>query len=246
MTEPVSSHFAVERPRKHVQEAKTHVAAVAGTTFGIAWGVDPESVVRAAVNHDGGVVAVQIHPRWKSRLDGKDIGPAIVAAASAAAQALAEGRTEPAPPAQSDPPPRSRSMPPAGVPETVRWWLRDLLNDAESSVALLRDRVEQVAAEEVTGRSASGRVSATARGGALVRVDCSPHWLRDVTREQLQTDVLEALAAALPGQSHRVDAAMRGVGRLGELLDLAADPIQLMAALGAVAPPQSSVRHATA
>jgi DNA-binding protein YbaB len=256
MTEPNSAHHHVverlhehvERARKQLTEARNQVAAFAATTSGIAWGADPSSIVRVALNHDGGAVGLEVHPQWKSRLDGRDLGTLVVAASSAATRALAEGRMELPSQAESHPdsPPRPRSMPVNGTPEDVRSWLRDLLNEAESSMAVLRDRVERAAAEETTGRSASGRVTATARGGALVRVECSLTWLRDATREQLQSDLLQALRAALPGESHRVNGVVRGTGRLGELFDLVSDPIQLMAALGAASPAPSAVRHGTA
>jgi hypothetical protein len=113
-------------------------------------------------------------------------------------------------------------------------------------MAELRRRVRQAAVEEVIGRNASGTVTATARGGALARVECSQGWLRDATREQVQANVLEALTAALPGQSHRLTTAMRGTGRVGELLDLATDPIQLMAALGPNASSRPAGRDAAA
>jgi hypothetical protein len=259
MVEPTHSHDVIEHLRADLDKAREGMASLKAMSSGVAWGADPHGIVRAACSHDGRVVVVRLHPRWRSILDGMDLGEQVVVAVSEAARAFADGRAEPAPPATEWPdspssprsqdgraPRRQHYVPPDASPEQAQRRLRDLLNDVDSSMAALRRRVKQAAVEEVTGRNASGTVTATARGGALARVECSRTWVREATREQVQADLLEALTVALPGQSHRVSAAMRGTGRVDELLDLATDPIQLMAALGPDASSRAAWRDAAA
>jgi len=239
---------ARDRLRALADEARQQAATLPAPNAGVAWGEDPGGVIRAAMNQDGGVVAVQINLRWRSRLDGRDFGTAVVEAVAAAGQALVEGRIVPAPRAtpEADQPSPEPPMVLDGSPEASMRRLWELLNDVEASMDQVRDVAAQAASGEATGRSATGTVAAMARGGALVRVECDRIWLRDATREQVQADLQQALAAALPGQLLRVRAAVRNAGRMGELFDLAADPMRLMAALGVVAPTRSGASHAAA
>jgi hypothetical protein len=218
-----------------LEEGRLHQATAESTLASVAWGEDPAGAVRVGVNAQGGFVTATLAPAWRSMVDGEELGSAVTAAAGAAEAARAAGQLqalprELAPPSSATPPATPAAM--ARAPEEAMHWLSDLLREVESSLADIQEVATKAASGEVVGRSACGRVIATSRAGALASVDADLSWLRQATRDEVQVALAQALAEALPGAVTRVTAALRGTGRVGELLDIAADPVALLASLG--------------
>jgi hypothetical protein len=230
-----------------LEEGRLHQTAADAALASAAWGEDPAGAVRAAVNVHGGFVTATLAPAWRSMVDTEELGTAVVAAVGSAEAARAAGQLQPLPrdllPHRSatPPPPRSAST---RSPEEAMQWLSELLRDVHSSLADLQTVASRAAADEVVGNSSCGRVVATARAGALVTVDCDPSWLGSAQREAVHVALAEALTEALPGTARRVTAAVRQTGRVGELLDIAADTAGLLASLGLAGRAEKGARDA--
>jgi DNA-binding protein YbaB len=237
MDGPVLATDPADGVRAFAAQAQEHATSLASALSGVAWGEDDAGAIRTALNHEGRVVSVMLSIRWRSRVDSLALGSAVVQAVSAAGQAMAEGRTVPARSGSDHaaPPPEPATTMPRNMPaspELATTWLASLLQEVESSMDELQATATRAAEREIEGRSGTGMVTAASRAGALVRVEVTQRWLQDATREQIQEELQQALAAALPGQVRQIKEALRGTGRVGELLHLAADPVALMRSLG--------------
>jgi hypothetical protein len=235
MDDPLTPADLVARLRAVQDEAQAHAAELTAALRGVAWGADPTGAVRAAVDGEGAVVAIELTQRWQSLGTARGLESAVVAAVGAAGQALMTTGTEPAPPAMTlhaDAEPRDGRPAMPRSPEAAMRWLTQLVTEVGSSLGEVRDVATRAAAEPVEGRGPSGRVTATGRSGVVERIEFDERWLRVATREKVQSELTQALRIALPGHRRHVRASVRSTGRAGELLDLTADPVRLLAELG--------------
>jgi hypothetical protein len=258
MVEPRQLHDPNGYLQIAMEEGTRSATAIASTLTMVAWGEDEHGVIRTAVDGAGRVVTASLDSHWRSALRDRDLGEAVREAVHRADEARAIGRLTPAPSdfaasmsirSMSDESAPSESPEPGGPlpataprsPQDALRWLGDLIGDVVASLGQVRHAAEHAAAAEIEGRSSCGRVVARSRAGSLVSVQCSLQLQREGTREQVQRALVEALDEALPGPLRHIRAAVRGTGRVNELLAVTSDPVRLLAFLGA---PSSAVTAA--
>jgi hypothetical protein len=204
-------------------------------------GSDAAGVVTVEVSPRGAVLGVRLDERWRARLADGDLGKAVVEALGSTQQAAATAWANGSRPAAAA---DSSAPPPADVPGRAlrsrpegAGFARELLSllmQVETTLSSLPELAAEAATREVLVRGDSMAVTAVARQGVLVRVECDQHWLDAARTGQVERELTSVLTRALPGIGDQVIAELRGTGRIGELLDLAADPVALMGRLGVV------------
>jgi len=188
--------------------------------------------VAIIMNFDGAVIRCRVHPHWRRRLTGGDLGAAVVNTVQEAHMLVLEqqaaGGEQPPGPARSTP--NSPSDPVDPVEFTS--YLRSLLVDVQNSLPEVAARVQRAACEVSTVEGAGGAVTATIRSGALVRLVIAPTWLRRAGHAEIGRVLTEVLTRALPGSVKRMLTEVNGVGRVAEFRALMADPQRMLANLG--------------
>ena len=212
------------------QAARLDIGATAPAS-----GSDPGGAVTVTVRADGAVVGARLHDSWRQRIAGNLTGAvtqAITAAQKDATQSWLDTVGEdvdpaPAPPARREVPARFDGADPAAF----AGHLHGLLQEVEAKLAGLPRLASEAAQRTVEVRGPAGGITATAREGTLVSLECDERWLADAPRSRVEAELADVLARALPGVQQQVTGAIR-VGPVGELLDLADDPATLFARLG--------------
>jgi len=198
-------------------------------------GSDPAAAVTITVRADGAVIGARLHDNWRQRIAG-DLTSAVVQAIAAAQQDVTQSWLDTVhEEAELAPPPIVRRDVPARFdgadPAAFARHLHGLLQEVEAKLADLPRLASEAAQQTVEVRGPAGGITATAREGTLVSLECDERWLADAPRSRVEAELADVLARALPGVQQQVTGAIR-VGPVGELLDLADDPATLFARLG--------------
>ncbi|NUR47274.1 MAG: hypothetical protein HOV71_03980 [Hamadaea sp.] len=220
--------------REATAEAQQHAARLRDLTSAEVSGADPAGAVTVTVRSDGAFVDARLHEDWRKRSVG-DLSAVVAAALGVAQQSAADAWSAavaadtPAPPdVREDPAPSTAER---ADPAVFAQSLNSLLQQVEDRLAELPEIAAQAATRVVEATGPSGGITAVAREGTLIRLDCDDRWLADAPRSRIEAELCAALGKALPGLRDQVDGAIR-VGPVGELLDLAADPAALFRKLG--------------
>jgi hypothetical protein len=139
--------------------------------------------VTITMNFDGAVTRCQVHPHWRRRLGGGELGTAVVDTVHEAHLLMLEQRAT----RGSNGPARPKPKPPEPV------------DPVELTSYLMR-----AAHELSTVEGAGGAVVATVRAGRLIRLDLRPAWLRWTGHAEIGRVLTEVLARALPGSTKRM------------------------------------------
>lgn len=204
-------------------------------------GSDDTGLVEVQLDGAGRVTAVEVHREWARRLGPESIGRAVVSAAGDAvtrrATVFADQITNPAPAPARSPEPRFSPEPdPPRDNERRGAQLLDLMSTLDQALAeidVLTDRLEALATREITGRSASGRVTVTITGQQLVAVEPDGRWLReDPTGRQVADEIESACRTAYAAAAQQTEAAEAESPHVAEVRALTRDPREFVRRLG--------------
>jgi hypothetical protein len=220
--------------REATAHARREAARLGHVTRTEVAAADPTGAVSVTVRADGAVVAVALHDQWRTRSAG-DLSAAVVAALGAAQQAAAEAWSQALATNESDvdvDEPVTEGQPERpGDPAEFARELNGLLMLVEEQLGDLPRLAAEAAERTVEVAGPAGGITAVARQGTLIRLDCDDRWLSEAPRSRVGAELSAALTKALPGLRRQVDDAIQ-VGPVGELMDLAADPAVLFRRLG--------------
>jgi len=202
-------------------------------------GSDDTGLVEVQLDSGGRVVAVEVHREWMRRLGPDALGRAVVAAAADAitrrATAFADQLAAPAP-TPSFAPPLPPLSPSSRDPERRGAELLGLMSTLDKALAeidTLTDRLETLAAREIAGGSASGRVTVTMTGSQLVTVELDGRWLRqEPTGRQVADEIESACRQAYASLAQQTEAAEAQSPHVAEVRALTRDPREFVRRLG--------------
>ena len=208
------------------QQISAQFRAVGAVSAGV------DGPVAIVMNFDGAVIWCRVHPQWRQRLTGGDLGTAVVGTIQQGHRMILEKMETGTTTADSGGRPPARPAPDPVDPAEFTSYLRNLLVDVQNSLPEVTAKTLNAAGEVSTVEGAGGAVIATTRAGALVRLDIKPTWLRRTSHSEIGRVLTEVLARALPGSMKRMLAELDSVGRVAEFRALMADPGRLLANLG--------------
>ncbi|WP_199423893.1 hypothetical protein [Actinotalea solisilvae] len=181
---------------------------------------DPTGAVRASLGRSGDVVGLDVAADWSSRVDPAELGAAVVAAASATAEARVRALGD-AFVAPTDLEPAGGGPQAVDLPELPDGVVVPPLEDlAERAIGALRtaDAPTLDADGLAVGVGADGRVRVGLASGGLATCEVDPAWAADRTGQQLTMALDEALRGARAVLRDRAEATSRRSAELDTLL----------------------------
>jgi DNA-binding protein YbaB len=187
--------------------------AAASSTPASYEGYDRTGAVQVLVDQDGQVRDIQLSGSWRSHIDPRDLGPAVVEAVGAAVNQRAAAWAEPvatgagrrgraagdAEGAAAEPG-QSAFGPLLGGPllgdGLSGRQLLDLLDGVEAELDGFQQRVRQWLARGAEGRSDGGHVTAVLAGGQLSRVEIDPRWAAQARHTEIGREIRLAVQQA--------------------------------------------------
>jgi len=237
------------RELQHEIEALAHrldaAASAGGDTF---TGTDVTGAVEVVVTGSGAAAEALLRPDWRDRLRADGLGPAVVAASSAAAtarlsawgagmaeQAGAAGSAEAVSgPVGAGPVVFEPGDPGSRQSQLAVEDLLDLIYDLDGRLPAVLAASEVAATTPVIAENHAATTRVTMIGGSVTRVDFDAVWLRSAQHQRIAAAITETLIAAHQTADARRGQALEDSPGFARLRQLTESPEKLLREVGLI------------